>query len=106
MAGRVLISFFLMGQMFDVLSTFVAIRMFHFIEANPFAYQLFGTVGMLQVMMLKIAIAIGLIFLYLHFKKKAHRLHRSVETSLLVGSIGVWLAVFFNLFGMFLTIGR
>lgn len=106
MTGRVLISFFLMGQIFDVLSTFVAINIFHFIEANPFAYQLFGTVGMLQVMILKICIAVGLIFLYLHFKRREHQLQRPIATSLLVGSIGVWLAVFFNMFGMFLTLGR
>ncbi len=103
MAGRLLISLFLLGQMMDILSTYVAINIFSFIEANPLADRMFGTIGMGQVMLFKVVFALTLALVYLYSKKRSHKLHRPLGTSLVLGSIGVWLAVIVNSIGIFLS---
>lgn len=88
-----IISFFLLVQILDVISTYVAIKDFGQSELNPVVRNLFETIGIEATMSIKLIITLFFAFLYY----KSHPwLKKSLETSLTVGSIVTWFAAMSN----------
>jgi uncharacterized membrane protein len=100
MKGLELIFGFLLAQMMDILSTYYGIKFLDLSESNPLASLLFKTVGMDQVMFIKLLISLLLTFSYILSMKKFTKWHWSMEKSLQIGYFGSWIVVTLNIIAL------
>lgn len=86
----------------DATSTYYGINILGLEEMNPLANLFFTKIGLDGFILIKLAIAITLITIYILSMKRFSKLKWSMEKSLQIGSLGSWTVVSLNLLMIFM----
>jgi uncharacterized membrane protein len=95
-----LVTIFVIFQLLDVATTYIALNVFGFKEMNPLAKYLISQYGFISLLLVKILVVGVIVFAYYLVRSKSEKIITSFENSLSTGTILTICAVTVNAIGL------